>query len=55
MVDSKPMSTPMESRLQLSSYDPSHQVNATIYQQMIGGLIYLTNTRRDIANLSRFM
>lgn len=59
MVDSKPMSAPIESGLQLSTFDTSSEVNATLYRQMIGGLIYLTYTRPDISfavnYLSRFM
>ncbi|XP_057845053.1 secreted RxLR effector protein 161-like [Cryptomeria japonica] len=59
MMDSKPMSTPMESGLQLFISDSSPQVYATLYQQIIGGLIYLTYARLDIDfvvnYLSRFM
>ncbi|KAH9309431.1 hypothetical protein KI387_037342, partial [Taxus chinensis] len=59
MMDCTPIATPMEARLQLSRSDPSPPVNATLYRQLIGSLIYLTYTRPDISfavsYLSRFM
>ena len=41
------MATPMESNLKLLSDASSESVDATIYRQMIGSLMYLTNTRLD--------
>ena len=41
MMDCKAMATPMELNLKLLS-------DATMYHQMIGSLMYLTNTRPDI-------
>ena len=41
MMDYKAMTTPMESNLNLLT-------DATIYHQMIGSLMYLTNTRPNI-------
>ena len=49
MMDCTPIATPMEARLQLSRSDPSPPVNATLYRQLIGSLIYLTYTRPDIS------
>src|SRR5882757_9187489 len=42
------MTTPMASNLKLLSDASSDQVDATMYRQMIGSLMYLTNTRPDI-------
>ena len=48
MMDCKSMTTPMESKLKLLSDDSSESVDATMYRQMIGSLMYLTNTILDI-------
>ena len=48
MMDCKAMTTPMESNLKLLSVSSSESVDATMYRQMIGSLMYLTNTRPDI-------
>ena len=48
MMDCKAMTTPMESNLKLLSDSSSETVDATMYRQMIGSLMYLTNTRPDI-------
>ena len=48
MMDYKAISTPMESNLKLLSDASSESVDATMYCQMIGSLMYLTNTRPDI-------
>ena len=42
------MTTPMASNLKLLSDASSETVDATMYRQMIGSLMYLTNTRPDI-------
>src|SRR5882757_4547446 len=42
------MTTPMASNLKLLSDASSETVDATMYHQMIGSLMYLTNTRPDI-------
>ncbi|XP_057851979.2 secreted RxLR effector protein 161-like [Cryptomeria japonica] len=59
MADCKPLSTPMEQNLKLSSNDSSDLVDATSYRQLVGSLIYATTTRPDISFsvgvLSRFM
>ena len=48
MMDCKALTTPMASNLKLLSDASSDSVDATMYRQMIGSLIYLTNTRPDI-------
>src|SRR5713226_2330830 len=48
MMDCKAMATPMASNLKLLSDASSETVDATMYRQMIGSLMYLTNTRPDI-------
>ena len=48
MMDCKAMTTPMESNLKLLSDASSKIVDAMMYHQMIGSLMYLTNMRPDI-------
>ena len=48
MLDCKSMATPMASKLKLLSDASSELIDATMYHQMIGSLMYLTNTRPDI-------
>ena len=48
MMDYKALATPMASNLNLLSDDSSKSVDATMYHQVIGSLMYLTNTRPDI-------
>ena len=48
MMDCKAMTTPMASNMKLLSDASSESVDATIYHQMIGSLMYLKNTRPDI-------
>ena len=59
MMDYKVMTTPMESNLKLLSDASSEAVDATMYLQMIGSLMYLTNTRPNICfavnTLSQFL
>ena len=47
-MDYKAMNTPMVSTLKLFGVASSETVDATMYHQMIGSLMYLTNTRLDI-------
>ena len=42
------MTTPIASNLKLLSDTPLEAVDATMYRQMIGSLMYLTNMRPDI-------
>ena len=51
MMDCKAMTTPMASNLKLLSDASSESVDATMYCQMIGSLMYLTNMRLDISLL----
>ena len=44
-MDCKAMATPMASNLKLLSDASLESVDATMYRQMIGSLMYLTNTR----------
>ena len=45
MMDCNALATPMVSNLKLLSNASSETVDATMYRQMIGSLMYLTNTR----------
>ena len=51
MLECKTMSTPMDSKLKLLADDSSELVDVTQYRQIIGSLMYLTNTRPDICLL----
>eukprot|EP00253_Pinus_taeda_P002809 PITA_02809 len=59
MQDCKPVLTPMEQNLKLSKFEGGEKVDSTTYRQLIGSLIYLTNTRPNLSYavniLSRFM
>jgi hypothetical protein len=48
MFECKAMNTPMETNLNLMVDTSSELVDATLYRQIIGSLMYLTNTRPDI-------
>ena len=48
MMDCKFMTTPMMTNLKLFGDTTSERVDAIVYRQMIGSLMYLTNTRPDI-------
>ena len=48
MMDCKAMTTPMASNMKLLSDALSQSVDATMYRQMIGSLMYVTNRRPDI-------
>ena len=48
MMDYKSMTTPMASNLKLLSVDSSDSIDSMMYHQMIGSLMYLTNTRPNI-------
>ena len=59
MMDCKSMPTPMIANLKLLNETSSDRADSTIYRQMIGSLMYLSNTRSDICfadnTLSQFM
>ena len=48
MLECKVMATRMDSNLKLLADDSSELVDVTQYRQIIGSLMYLTNTRPDI-------
>ena len=47
-VGCKAMATPMDSNLKMLDDESSELVDATHYRQIIGSLMYLTNTRTNI-------
>ena len=49
MADCKPISTPMEVNVKLSTEDTSTLVDTRKYRKLVGGLIFLTNTQLDIS------
>jgi hypothetical protein len=48
MFECKPMNTPMEAKLKLLVDTLSGLIDATMYRQIIGSLMYLMNTRPEI-------
>jgi hypothetical protein len=48
MLECKSMNTPMEAKLKLLVDTSSDLIDATLYRQIIGSPMYLTNTRPDI-------
>ena len=48
MLDCKSMATPMDTNLKLLSDESLELVDVTWYRHIIGSLIYLRNTRKDI-------
>jgi len=59
MEDYKPYATPSQSGEKLTKECNSTKVDATLYQQLIGSLVYLTHSRPAISSIvsviSRFM
>jgi hypothetical protein len=54
MMSCKPATTPLEIGLKLYRNDDSNPVDATLYHQLVGSLIYLTTTRPDISFCSQY-
>ena len=48
MINSKPVTTPIEVGIKLSKYEDGDVVNPTYFKSLLGSLRYLTNTRLDI-------
>jgi hypothetical protein len=59
MLECKPINKPMEAKLKLLVDTSSELIDATLYRQIIGSLMYLTNTRPNICftvnTLSQFL
>jgi hypothetical protein len=59
MLECKSMNTPMETKLKLLVDTSSEVIDATLYKQIIGSLMYLTTTKPDICfdvnTLSQFL
>ncbi|MCO5591498.1 hypothetical protein L7F22_045482 [Adiantum nelumboides] len=59
LEDCKPIATPMETGLKLSLHDAGDSADITLYQTIVGCLIYVCNTRPNIqfavSQVSKFM
>jgi hypothetical protein len=56
MLKCKSMNTPMETKLKLLVDTSSELVDATLYRQIIGSVMYLTNTMLDLCfSLSQYL
>eukprot|EP00253_Pinus_taeda_P013728 PITA_13728 len=49
MEDCKPAPSPFQSRAKISVTCTSPEVDATLYRQLVGKLLYLTHTRSDLS------
>jgi hypothetical protein len=49
MDDCKPTPSPFQSGVKLTSTCTSPEVDATLYRQLVGSLLYLTHTRPDLS------
>ena len=48
MEDCKPMDTPLTGNWRKEDATSAEVVDATVYRQLVGSLMYLVNTRLDI-------
>ena len=59
MVDCKPAPSPFQFGVKLSAARTSPEVDATLYRQLVGNLLYLTHSRFDlsfaIGHVARYM
>ena len=59
MEDCKPAPSPFQSGVKLSATCTSPEVDATLYCQLVGSLLYLTHSRPDlsfaIGHIARYM
>ena len=59
MMNCKPAITPIETGTKLSKEDDGSKIDPTMYMRLVGSLMYLTATRRNImfavCLISRFM
>ena len=59
MEDCKPTSSPFHFGVKISSTCTSPEVDATLYHQLVGSLLYLTHSHPDfsfvIGHVSRYM
>ena len=59
MEDCKPTPSPLLSGVKLSANCTSPEVDATLYRQLVGSLLYLTHSRPDLSfsvgRVSRYM
>lgn len=49
MDDSTPASSPVKPNLKLEKHEEEDKVNATLFKQIIGSLIYVCNSQPDIS------
>jgi hypothetical protein len=49
MDDSKPAPSPFQSRVKCVATCTTHEVDATLYHQLVGSLLHLTHSRPDIS------
>jgi hypothetical protein len=49
MDDCKPTPSPFQSGVKLTATCTSPEVDATLYRQLVGSLLYLTHTRPDLS------
>ena len=49
MEDCKPTPSPFQSRVKLSATCTSLEVDATLYRQLVGSLLYLTHSRLGLS------